>query len=279
MKNGESYSVNYSNIVFSCLAKNETMCYQRGNSHSLICVYSGEVAIGLDGREICVASAGSVIFVRRDHRITFLKRPANGEQYKSISMVFDRDFLRHYYKTLDSKFISQNSEPFDSIVTKLPATPNIESLFASMLPYFDTKVEPLEEVMNLRLQEAILTLLKTNNRFFSTLFDFTDPWKIDIIDFLDKNYMYELSIEEIASFTGRSLATFKRDFKKISNLTPQKWIIKKRLETAFEKLTKENREISEVYMDVGFKNRSHFTTLFKKHYGYTPANVKNAQVS
>lgn len=29
-------------------------------------------------------------------------------------------------------------------------------------------------------------------------------------------------MEEIASYTGRSLATFKRDFAKVSDLTPQK---------------------------------------------------------
>jgi len=275
MINGESYSINYSNIVFSCLANNETLCYQREDSHTLMCIYSGEISICLDGREIFIASAGDVIFIRRNHRISFLKRPANGKHHQSISIVFDRDFLRQYYKTLDSKFIPQNSNSFESIVTRLPSTPYIESIFASMLPFFNTAAEPLEEVINLRLQETILTLLKTDNHFFSTLFDFTDSWKIDILDFLNKNYMYELTIEEIASFTGRSLATFKRDFKKISDLTPQKWIIKKRLETAFEKLTKENKNISEVYANVGFKNHSHFTTLFKKYYGYTPANVKN----
>lgn len=273
MKSGESYSVNYSNIVFSCLTNNETMCFQRGNSHSLMCVYSGEVVISLDGKEIIVVSAGEKVFVRRDHRITFLKRPASGQQYKSISMVFDRNFLRHYYRNLDSKFIPEKSIAFESVATKLPKSPNIESIFASMLPFFSSKEKPMEEIMKLRLQEAILILLKLDDSFYATLFDFADPWKIDILDFLNQNYMYELSIEEIASFTGRSLASFKRDFKKISDLTPQKWITIKRLETAYEKITRENKKISEVYSDVGFKNRSHFATLFRKHYGYPPASM------
>ena len=62
--------------------------------------------------------------------------------------------------------------------------------------------------------------------------NFVEPWKIDILDYLNENYMCDLSLEEIASYTGRSLATFKRDFAKVSNLTPQKWIIKRRLEAA-----------------------------------------------
>jgi AraC-like DNA-binding protein len=38
----------------------------------------------------------------------------------------------------------------------------------------------------------------------------------------------------------------KRDFKKLSNLSPQKWIIRKRLEVAQSKIKNENRKVSEV---------------------------------
>lgn len=85
--------------------------------------------------------------------------------------------------------------------------------------------------------------------------------------------MDDLSMEQIASFTGRSLATFKRDFKKISNLTPQKWLIKKRLEMAYVMLKEENKKVQDVCMEVGFKNLSHFSTAFKKHYGIPPVEV------
>ena len=48
----------------------------------------------------------------------------------------------------------------------------------------------------------------------TALFDFSTPWKMDILDFMNENYMYEFTLEELAHYTGRSLATFKRDFKK-----------------------------------------------------------------
>jgi AraC-like DNA-binding protein len=84
--------------------------------------------------------------------------------------------------------------------------------------------------------------------------------------------MYDLSIGEIALYTGRSLATFKRDFKKISNLSPQKWIMQKRLNVAYEKIKEGGEKIADVCFDVGFKNRSHFTTAFKKQFGFTPTH-------
>jgi AraC-like DNA-binding protein len=142
-----------------------------------------------------------------------------------------------------------------------------------LLPYFNSDVKPLDEVMKLKRQEGVLSLLNIDNGFYPTLFDFTEPWKIDILDFLNENYMFEFTLEEIASYTGRSLATFKRDFKKISVLTPKKWIMQKRLEIANEKLKNEGKKVAEVYLEVGFKNRSHFTTAYRKYFGYPPATV------
>lgn len=47
-----------------------------------------------------------------------------------------------------------------------------------------------------------------------------------------------MSIDDFATYTGRSLATFKRDFAKISSLPPQKWLIEHRLEKAADMLSK-----------------------------------------
>jgi len=61
---------------------------------------------------------------------------------------------------------------------------------------------------------------------------------------MEKNYMNDLTMEEMAYYTGRSLATFKRDFKKISSLTPQKWLIRRRLEAARELIHRGGRKVS-----------------------------------
>ena len=98
-----------------------------------------------------------------------------------------------------------------------------------------------------------------------------EPWKIDILNFLNENYMLDLSLSEIARYTGRSLATFKRDFAKVSDLTPQKWIIRRRLEAAHELIASGSRKISEICFDVGFKNLSHFSKLYKETYGMAPS--------
>ena len=234
MEQQETTIFSYSDIIFSFFLNNDTVCSHKAVSHLLIYVYSGQMSIQENGQEI-TAGAGECVFVKRDHTVTINKGPAKGEQYRGITLKFNRNFLRDYYRSLDRKDIPKGAKPLAVSVLKLPESADIQSLF------------------------------------YPTLFDFTEPWKIDILDFLNKNYMHDLSMEEIALYTGRSLATFKRDFRKISSLSPQKWIMQKRLDVAYEKIRSGGEKISDVCFSVGFKNRSHFTTAFKKQFGFTPA--------
>ena len=225
-----------------------------------------------NGKEQIYVRKGECVYIPRDHHITMYKKTFNGERYCGIFMNFTRNFLREMYSRYKNRF-SLNLPKMQQEVIKLPRTPELESLFASMTPYFDPHVKPQEDFMNLKLQEGLLALLHIDKRFAATLFDFNEPWKIDILDFMNHNYMYELSVEELAHYTGRSLATFKRDFKKISDLTPEKWLIRKRLEVAYNMMQKGGIKIADIYTQVGFKNRSHFSSAFKKQYGIPPTAI------
>jgi len=240
------------------------------NNHMLVYVYSGEIILE-EANKKTVIHKGECVFLRRDNRVMMTKQPKGDEQFQAIFMIFKRNFLRDFYQTIDKKQLPLEAEKHKPSVIRLPKTPDIESLFQSMTPYFDSSIEPAKELMQLKLQEGVYTLLNIDKRFYPALFDFTEPWKIDILDYMEENYMYDLSVEDIAGFTGRSLATFKRDFKKISSLSPQKWLIEKRLKVAYDKIRNENKKISEVYLEVGFKNLSHFSSAFKKEFGYAPS--------
>ena len=147
----------------------------------------------------------------------------------------------------------------------LPANrPDIRSLFESVLRLFEAEVKPSEEQLRRKMVEGLYVLLNTDKNLYASLFDFTAPWKIDLMDFMEQNYMNDLSLEEMASYTGRSLSTFKRDFQKYSELTPQRWITQRRLEAACELLRTSRQKVSEVCWKVGFKNLSQCSKIYKE---------------
>ena len=259
---------NYNNVFFSFFYDDTSGCIHRSREFALNYVYSGEMLLD-NGREQIHVGKGECVFIPRDHHITMYKRTAGGERYCGIFLSFTRPFLKEMYRQFESYKAPANTPKLEGVV-KLPKTVELASLFASMTPYFDPDVKPQDDFMQLKLQEGLLALLHIDLRFAPTLFDFSQPWKIDILDFMNQNYMYEFTLEELAHYTGRSLATFKRDFKKVSDLTPEKWLIRKRLEVAYALIKKGGKKVADVYAEVGFKNQSHFSTAFKKAYRRRP---------
>lgn len=102
--------------------------------------------------------------------------------------------------------------------------------------------------------------------------------KIDLQDFMEKNFRCDMSMGEFACASGRSLSTFKRDFKKMSELSPERWLTDRRLRASVE-LLKRGRRVSDVCFDVGFKNVSHFSATFKKKFGITPGEARRSRDS
>lgn len=264
----------YSNVFIASYFTDDKQCAHLNREHTLLYLRSGELVIN-ERDKITHLYEGQCVFIRRDNHVTLTKLVKEDKPYHSVVLKFTRKFLREYYYTLDKQSIPQGIRHNDASLYVLPFNrPDIKSLFESVTPYFDSDIKPSDEVLKMKMLEGLLVLLNTDKNLYASLFDFTEPWKIDILDFLNENYMYDLSIQEIASFTGRSLSTFKRDFKKISDLTPQRWILLKKLEKAHEILSHKEKKVLEVGAEVGFKNRAHFTKAFKKQYGYAPTMIK-----
>ena len=263
---------NYNNVFYSFFYDDTSACVHCSREYAVNYVYSGEMVLDSGSRQIHVGK-GECVFIPRDHHITLYKRPCNGERYCGIFLSFTRNFLRGMYAQGSPYKVPADTPKLTSGVIKLPRTAELASLFASLTPFFDPGVKPQDDFMQLKLQEGLLALLHIDKRFAPTLFDFNEPWKIDILDFMNQNYMYEFSLADLAHYTGRSLATFKRDFKKISDLTPEKWLIRKRLEVAYALMQEGENKIMDICARVGFKNQSHFSTAFKKQYGIAPTAI------
>lgn len=260
-----------SNIFIASYFTDDRGCGHENKEHTLIYLCSGELEIEERGKKT-VLHPGECAFMRRDNRMWLQKKVGDGKPYRSVVLKFSRAFLREFYQTLNRQQIPTDSKREKVSLRVLPGNrPNIRSLFESVIPYFDAGEKPSEDVLKLKMTEGVYVLLNTDQNLYASLFDFVEPWKIDILDYLNENYMCDLSMDEIASYTGRSLATFKRDFAKVSDLTPQKWIIKRRLEAAHDLIKSGKKKVTEACFDVGFKNLSHFSKIYKESYGVAPS--------
>lgn len=260
-----------SDVFIASYFTDDRDCAHCNREHTLIYIYSGELEITAGARKT-ILRPGDCAFLRRDNRLWLHKRVTDSHPYRSVVLKFSRKFLREFYRSINPREIPSRVSRDKSSLFRFPKDRvDVRSLFESVLPYFDAGIRPSDEILRLKMTEGVYAVLNTDPSLYASLFDFVDPWKIDILEFLEENYMNDLSMEEIAYYTGRSLATFKRDFKKISDLSPQKWLIRRRLEAAHRLISSGARRVTEACFDVGFKNLSHFSKTYKDFYGVAPA--------
>lgn len=262
--------INYSGIFLSYIHKENCKCSFNVSDHTLLYVYSGYADI-IEPGNITQLHAGECAFIRKDHRVTLNKFTTDDGPYQSISLCFDRSMLLDFYRHLDKGELPENAHRSHRSVIKIDKRPDVTSLFQSITPYFDADEAPDSDWIKLKLVEGLRCVLHTDKDVYASLFDFAEPWKIDLMGFMNKNYKYDLTMEELANYTGRSLSTFKRDFKKATGTTPEKWLIERRLTEAHKLLSEKSRKVQDVMMRVGFSNPTYFSRIYKDRFGYSPA--------
>ncbi len=98
-------------------------------------------------------------------------------------------------------------------------------------------------------------------------------------EFINANLEEDLSLAEIAAASDLSQYHFARAFRTSTGLTPQQYLMQQRVERAKELLAKDDLPIVEISLRTGFKNQSHFTTLFRKFTKFTPKTWRELKLA
>lgn len=263
-------------INFSCHASEFREGEHFTSMHSLGMVISGAMELN-DGQKKREFEEGNLYSARKNHLLKFVKHPpANGE-FKSLTIYFDEELLRDF--SMEYGYTT-NKKHKSSAFISFPKNKTLTAFMHSLLDYYDVlnKKNTLR-LLRLKQKEALMLLLEYDLSLKDVLFDFSDPHKIDLEAFMNKNYHFNVHLDKFAYLTGRSLATFKRDFQKVFNTSPRSWLQQKRLEEAHFLLKEKGQTASNIYLDLGFENLSHFSYAFKKKFGHTPAELTNTNRS
>jgi AraC family transcriptional regulator len=94
-------------------------------------------------------------------------------------------------------------------------------------------------------------------------------------EFIEENIERDLGITEIANAVDLSPFHFARSFKQATGVSPHQYLVKSRIERAKSLLARSELPIVEVGLKVGFKNQSHFTTIFRKITSLTPGAYRD----
>lgn len=231
--------------------------------HMLIWFLSGETRI-IQADATYSFTAGDIFLIPRNVLTTVIMGPQ-----QSVVMHLTTERLQAYYAGIQLPPLQASPTRILTFTTH----PLLQSCLASLLPYFDIQDNFPTDIASLKITEAITILRNVAPGIDNILANFEVPGKLDLIGFMEKHYMFNMQLEKFGYLTGRSLSTFHRDFRKKFNTSPQKWLTKKRLELAHYHISEKHKKPSEVYLEVGFEDLSHFSFAFKKQYGYSPNKI------
>ena len=89
-------------------------------------------------------------------------------------------------------------------------------------------------------------------------------------NYIEANYVYDISIEKIAASLNLNRCYFSTAFRKYLGKSPQQYLVDFRLKKAAELLSVRHFSPSEAAANCGYKDLFNFSKMFKKRYGVSP---------
>lgn len=262
--------------IFNCRLQNR---YEDLWSHHNYIVYV------VEGRKVWHTSSGA--YDLHDDACVFVRKGAAiVEQFFDTEFCFflffiPDEFICDVLKSRTKPLMRTVKQP-DQIIT-IHNSATIQAYFHSMLPYFDDEREPDQSLLELKFRELVLALIDNPRNhellsYFCSLLQ--EPQVISLQRVMEENFCFNLKLEEFARLSARSLSAFKRDFEKLYDMSPGKWLMERRLNHSLHLLTNMGRTVAEAAFESGFQSPSHFSRSFRQRFGNPPAAMKQvAQLS
>ncbi|GAB3347382.1 AraC family transcriptional regulator [Arachidicoccus ginsenosidivorans] len=265
----ERSEIIFDKLVYSCSFEKYRGDEQFIPDHFLGFQLSGEThAFYADGNS--VIRENSVVLVKRNQLIRTIKYPSKTGKYQFLSITLDTDTLRRY--AFENKVVLEDAKKTENKLF-FKTDKFLNAYFLSLSPYINKTKKATPKLADLKIREAIELILQSDPDMKNVLFDFSEPYKIDLMEFMNQNYMFNVSVEVFARLAGRSVSGFKRDFAKQFHATPKQWLKDRRLEEAMYRIRQNQERPSDFYLDLGFENLSHFYYSFKQKFGITSSEI------
>jgi AraC-like DNA-binding protein len=220
---------------------------------------------------------GSCAFVRSGASIV---EQNFDSEFCFILFFMPDEFITEVLKTKANP-IHRSGRTFEPVI-RIDTNAAIENFYQSMMPHFNASRQPDKMLLNLKFRELILTIADNpaNSELISCFSSMlNEPQSLSLQRVMEDNYSFNLKLEEFARLAARSLSAFKRDFLRVYNTTPGKWLIERRLDHALHLLTHTDKTVSETAFESGFESASHFSRVFRQRFGTPPVLMRRQKVA
>ena len=240
-------------------------------SHSILYVINGKVRINTyEGKEIIVQN-GEMVFMPRDSYIVsdYLN---NHKDMQVILFFFNHDIALKFLSN-KAKQLKISTDTTITSICKLQVTKNMQHYLTNIQSMNFIQAQD-KTMLELKLLEFLHLLHETDNDTFIQVLQASEynKKKRDIEAIMLEHFDKNISIQDFANLTGRSLSSFNRDFKLKHKMTPKKWLLNKKMYKAKDML-KKGYNVTHCSSSAGYNNVSNFIKAYKSVHGTTPKKM------
>lgn len=147
---------------------------------------------------------------------------------------------------------------------------------------FGLNYKYLNEIHSFKtLDELTYWLSRIIARFTDLVFNLTDVKHVDVIykamDYIKRNYMKKITLEEVASHVYLSPSYFSKIFKEEMKLNFNSYLNNMRIEVSKNLLMDDSINLADLSNLVGFEDQSYFSKVFKKLTGTSPGKYRESR--
>lgn len=159
----------------------------------------------------------------------------------------------------------------------------------SKIPQIILNMCEISKTYNPSKSDDILLLKELYSLLYTLIEEFPKPFEYkdkelhtyiqDALNFINSNFMYSITVQEIADYVNLSRSYLYKMFIKNLGISPQRYLINLRMYKATLLLKGTKLPIGEVASSVGYSDSLLFSKTFSKHFSMSPLNYRNNQVN
>ena len=220
----------------------------------LLYIYHGEAKFFFGKREVICSSGDFILYAPNEPQHHIYESDASGEFYY-VHFWTDESLLN----LLQMK----SSTPYHSVPSA-----ELGDIFEEMILELQHKNEDYKVICQSLLSELFVKVRRQIKR--SASFRVT-PELNSVIEYINRNYAENLSLEEYANMCGLSKYHFLREFKNITHTSPLKYRAELRVCHAKDMLRMKGNRVNKIAEQLGYSSTEYFSDAFFKAVGMRPS--------
>lgn len=253
--------------------------YEESHDFWELCfVFNGRVSVTVDGKS-SVLEKNQLILISPDKKHSY--HSENGNQNKAFVVCFD-SFSQALEAICEYVFTLENNELFCMKMIMEESRSTFRTNESEHLTVLDSPVFGGQQALLLQLEYLLISLTRrlSSDQSSDIVFFSDENFNAELVNailrYLRENIHKKISLNDICERFNYSRSFICKTFKNQTGESLITCFNRIKTQKAAKLLCDSSKSVTDIAVELGFREVKYFDTVFKKHYGLSPVQYREA---